>query len=466
MSTVLKLTARVLGASLGLTVPAASLPAAVAQPAAATWYKDVVQVMDGDAPLDTGDGRPSRDGRWHEENRKGHAAPVFHDWTGDGLPDLIVGDFSGRFRLYANRGTRGAPAFNGYDWIQADGRDAMLHNFCCTATGVRFADIDGDGVDDLTAGSYLPGLIYWFPGEAGGLGPRQILTDWSGLPILARLDEAASNPYDNYAAKPAWMDWDGDGLLDMLIGDARGDLLVRRNAGPTRMEGLTARPRQPVFERGISTPDQARISVFDFIKDGGGKFADEEYLSPVAADWNGDGLTDLIVATQSGAAYLLLNVGSRGEPAFALPAQLLPPVPGGENMPAQLLRAGEKVERGARASVDVADWNGDGKLDLILGDWSRSLQLRGNLSASEERGLKRVLAKLVALDRKAGLDGEEPLRDRLHSLVYYENEKLAAELTPIEGELTAFLEPAGKERSTRLSDFERDHGYVRVYLRR
>jgi hypothetical protein len=170
----------------------------------------------------------------------------------------------------------------------------------------------------------------------------------------------------------------------------------------------------------------------------------------------------LIVATQSGAVYLLLNVGSRGEPAFALPTQLLPAVPGGEYTPVQFLRAGERVARGARASVDLADWNGDGKLDLILGDWSHSLQLRSNLSATEEQGLRRVLAKLVALDRRAGLEGEEPLRDRLRTAIYYENQALAAELAAIEAELTVFLEPVGTRRTTRLSDFERNHGYVRA----
>jgi len=454
------------GPTLGLAVLAASASAGVAQPATeGAWYSDVVQVMDGDSPLDTGDGRPSRDGRWHAENRKGHAAPVLHDWNSDGLPDLVVGDFSGRFRLYPNRGTRAAPVFNGYEWIQAESGDAMLGNFCCTATGVRFADIDGDGIVDLTAGSYLPGLIYWFPRTAVGLGSRQALTDGSGLPILPRLHEAASEPHNNYAAKPAWMDWDGDGLLDMLIGDARGDLLVRRNIGRAHFQGLTVPARQPVFERSPAA-DGLQTSVFDFIHDGGGTLANEKYLSPAAADWDSDGRIDLIVATQSGAVYLLLNVGTREEPAFASPSQLLPAVPGGEHMPVQLLRAGERVARGARASIDAADWNGDGKLDLILGDWSHSVQLRADLSPAEEQRLGRVLAQLVALDRRAGLEGEEPLRDRLHAAVYYENEELAAELAAIEAELTVFLEPAGRERSTRLSDFERNHGHVRVYLRR
>ncbi|HEX8580643.1 MAG TPA: VCBS repeat-containing protein [Allosphingosinicella sp.] len=468
MSSFLKIaTTSLAGTSLPLLLAAAA--PAVAQTGTAPWYKEVLLVKDGAAALDTGDGRPSLDGRWNEESRSGHAAPVFHDYTGDGLPDLIVGDFSGWFRLYTNHGTRNAPAFNGYEPLQADGADARLGNFCCTATGVRFADIDGDGVQDLTAGSYLPGMIYWFPGKPGGhLGSRQALTTRGGLPILARLNEAAvGGGYNNYAAKPAWMDWDGDGKLDLLIGDAQGDLLVRRNTGLAHFKGLTVHSSQPTFEAGTETRGAAE-NIFGAIKGGGGEFADEEYLSPVTTDWNGDELVDLVVATQSGAVYLLLNTGSQGEPSFAPPIKLLPSTPGGEFTNPQLVRRGDdEILRGSRASVDVADWNGDGKLDLIVGDWARSWLLRSNLSAAEESGLKQVLAKLVALDKRAGLQGEEPLRDRHKGApIYFENEKLGAELATLEAELTTFLEPRGKEKSTRLSDFERNHGHVRVYLRR
>lgn len=50
----------------------------------------------------------------------GHAAPRFVDWDGDGLEDLLVGQFGeGRLRIYRNLGQRGAPEFGEPQWFQA-----------------------------------------------------------------------------------------------------------------------------------------------------------------------------------------------------------------------------------------------------------------------------------------------------------------------------------------------------------
>ncbi len=43
----------------------------------------------------------------------GHAAPLFIDWDGDGLRDLLVGQFGeGKLRIYRNVGTASRPKFN------------------------------------------------------------------------------------------------------------------------------------------------------------------------------------------------------------------------------------------------------------------------------------------------------------------------------------------------------------------
>lgn len=49
----------------------------------------------------------------------GHAAPLFRDFDGDGLEDLLVGQFGdGLLRVYRNVGRRGAPAFDRFEWFQ------------------------------------------------------------------------------------------------------------------------------------------------------------------------------------------------------------------------------------------------------------------------------------------------------------------------------------------------------------
>jgi hypothetical protein len=50
---------------------------------------------------------------------EGHAAPLFVDFDGDGLPDLLVGQFGeGKLRIYKNVGTRAAPRFDGFTWFK------------------------------------------------------------------------------------------------------------------------------------------------------------------------------------------------------------------------------------------------------------------------------------------------------------------------------------------------------------
>lgn len=47
-----------------------------------------------------------------------YAAPIMTDWDGDGLQDLICGQFDqGRIRFYRNVGSAEEPLFNGFDYL-------------------------------------------------------------------------------------------------------------------------------------------------------------------------------------------------------------------------------------------------------------------------------------------------------------------------------------------------------------
>ena len=50
----------------------------------------------------------------------GHAQPLFTDFDGDGLRDLLVGQFGeGRLRIYRNVGTARSPRFGAFAWFRA-----------------------------------------------------------------------------------------------------------------------------------------------------------------------------------------------------------------------------------------------------------------------------------------------------------------------------------------------------------
>ncbi len=71
------------------------------------------QILAGDKPIDVD---------------HGHAAPFFADMDGDGLKDLLVGQFGeenyqdkGALRIYKNVGNKGQPRFEEFSFFQAGG---------------------------------------------------------------------------------------------------------------------------------------------------------------------------------------------------------------------------------------------------------------------------------------------------------------------------------------------------------
>lgn len=51
-----------------------------------------------------------------------YAAPLMADWDGDGLEDLLAGQFDeGRIRFYKNLGTPQSPLFSGFEFLMDGG---------------------------------------------------------------------------------------------------------------------------------------------------------------------------------------------------------------------------------------------------------------------------------------------------------------------------------------------------------
>jgi hypothetical protein len=49
---------------------------------------------------------------------RNHAAPFVYDFNGDGVKDLLVGQFlGGKLRIYQNTGTNEAPVFGKFVWF-------------------------------------------------------------------------------------------------------------------------------------------------------------------------------------------------------------------------------------------------------------------------------------------------------------------------------------------------------------
>ena len=156
------------------------------------------------------------------------SAPTFFDYNGDGLMDIVVGmyDFyrgvdslSSKLVLFENVGTATSPA---YKLVDDNYLDFRRFNSSPGAFEFApfFADMDGDGDADLIVGEFS-GRFYYAENKGGAGNPavfEEIIYPWMDLQL-------ESSPI------PFVFDWNEDGLLDLLIGDRRGEVRLFINQG-------------------------------------------------------------------------------------------------------------------------------------------------------------------------------------------------------------------------------------------
>ena len=138
--------------------------------------------------------------------RGSNSAPALTDVDGDGDLDLFIGESSGELNFYRNVGTPRAPSF-----------DLVSDRFGEIDAGRRsfpaFADVDGDGDEDLLLGREQGGvLLYRREGSAADADP-----------VFVR-DSTFTLPLPNYST-PSLVDIDGDGDLDAFSGGLGGGLI-------------------------------------------------------------------------------------------------------------------------------------------------------------------------------------------------------------------------------------------------
>jgi hypothetical protein len=329
-------------------------------------------------------------------------------------------------------------------------------------------DFDGDGIDDMVSGSYDPGEFYLFRGKGKGqFAARETIVDKSGKPVLLYPHQKAK--WESFGSWLALVDWNNDGALDLVLGGYRGEIMVRFNEG-TRTKPAYATENVRV-----------RLAGKDLEVPGG-------HATPVIADWDGDGRWDLLTGSATGAVYWYRNVGKPGAPEFAEPVKLVPEHAGvGYN---EFLAPGAEPVPGIRSQIAVADVNGDGKLDLLVGDFCTNTRPRTDLTAEQRRQMEEARRQMAALEpelhkQRERLDAElqkcvkaypkdeivkdevqEKLRKKQQEL--YDDpafKKVSAAYEAQTKALNQFLERP-KEQRFGADDMAAPHGYVWLYLRK
>lgn len=189
-------------------------------------------------------------------------------------------------------------------------------------------DLDADGRNDVISGSW-PGEIHWFRRRPNGTyAPAETLRTASGAVNVGK------------ASSVAVADWDGDRDLDLVVGTIEGSVFLVPNVGS---------PTKPLFGGGAAVTAAGKVIRVD--SDAG----------PAVADWDGDGRADLLVGAGAGGVTWFRNTGVAGRPELAAGVPLL-----GD---AAMQVDGEPKRSAGRSKPAVADWNGDGLPDLIVGDF-------------------------------------------------------------------------------------------------
>ena len=315
-------------------------------------YAEPVRVQAGGRPVDPF-GMPS---------------PMWGDFDGDGDLDLLCGEFRDRFTYYENTGTRTRPDYAPGRPLALGGVPLVMDLCMITPTAV---DFDGDGDLDLVVGDEDGRVaLLEHTGRVSG-GVPQFLPPRYFRQFAAEVKFGA-------LATPYAFDWDGDGDEDLISGNTAGYVGFIENLGgnPIRWAApryLTAGGR---LIRELAGPNGSIQGPAE---------AKWGYSILSVADWDGDGLPDLMTNGIWGKVVWYKNVGPRTAPRLAAgqPVEVAPgtksPKPAWNWWDPQ----GREFVTQWRTTPQMIDWNGDGLMDLVMSDHEGYLALFARSRAAD-----------------------------------------------------------------------------------
>jgi len=293
----------------------------------------------------------------------------FVDFDGNGVLDVIVGiddwseygwdnawDENGNWKnrqtigavyVIQNSGTNEKPQYEKpYLLADSNGNTTLTYGW----PSPSFEDMDGDGDLDLLCGEFRDKFTYF-----ENIGSRTAPLYAPG--VRPTIEDGSIAHIDLCMATPVVFDWTQDGNPDILCGDEDGRVALFEHTGKFREESADGKiVKCPIFKSPLYFQQEA-----EFLKTGA-------LATPCCADLNGDGAIDIIAGTSAGYAMFIENLSEPGEefPKWAKPVYLkadgkvahINAVPNGSIQ-------GPIEEKWGYSTLTVADWDGDGLLDIM-----------------------------------------------------------------------------------------------------
>jgi len=289
--------------------------------------------------LESGSGQPDRyhglvgDGDRFMENYKRREINAcgydcFADLDGDGDLDIFKGGAEPYVYCYENVGgnryvDRGKLTSGGNVLLfPHDGNNRSFHS-------VQFSDLDGDNDQDMfiysPTGPYINQVIKY----------ENTTTQGGQFNFVFRgLFQTQSG--QTLGSTISFVDYDGDGRIDVLANRGEGLIAFHRNIGGSTIQDITLAEGVYLKANGVE------IHLWSAKTD--------------CADIDNDGDLDLFSGSEDGPIFFFENVGTRTAPVFTM---------------GRMIAFFEYMD--LRSGVKVADFDGDGLLDFVAGRyWERT----------------------------------------------------------------------------------------------
>ena len=262
----------------------------------------------------------------------GYNAPAFGDIDGDFDNDLLVGVLGGAY----NPNSTTIDNFLHLEQTAPNSFEVKTRRYVSnidlgSETFPSFADLDGDGDQDMLVGNKiqpddnLTGKLFRFENIGTPTEPKFILRG-----IVPEFTGA-------YHYAPAFGDLDSDGDLDILMGTWRDELMLVIN------DGQVTEPNWTIADPAIVKLTRGRNAT------------------PTLGDIDDDGDLDLFIGESSGDINFYRNDGGRDGPEFVLVDDKY----GG-------------IDAGRRSVPTLVDIDTDGDFDLVVGSEAEGLKLYRN----------------------------------------------------------------------------------------